>query len=344
MGACCSSESLKMKNRWFKWVATCIVLVVTIVVFTVSYHFYRLYYQPMTVENSVSNIIHLDKSMSATAFAKALKSQHLIQSESLFLALVRSEHLAHRLKAGIYQVKSGETCRAFLNRVANGDVIIESFKIIEGTTQRDVSANLAKASYLNYNDADWLAIAPQFTDREGALLADTYHYNAGSQAQDVLRRAHTSLLNYLEISWKNRTPNLPYKTSYELLIAASILEKEAALPTEKRLIAGVIVNRLNKHMRLQMDPTVIYALGDNYHGKLTHEHMQVDSPYNSYRYRGLPPTPIAMVGKDAIDAAAHPELTDYLYFVARGDGSHEFSITYEQQKDAIARHLKKKGS
>ena len=368
-----------MKYRWLQCAIICSLLLILLWVSTLGFNLYRLYYQPMTLGDSLTSVVQLDKSMSATSFAHTLKSQHLIQSERLFLALVRTENLSHRLKAGIYQVKAGETCLQFLNRVVAGDVLIESFQIIEGTTRRQVSENLAKADYLTYNDVDWLAVTaanahtvfpvkagidPQssidvqsgkdsrlrgkdtlfsgpIASAEGSLLADTYHYNAGSQAKDLLVRAHTSLQQYLDYSWQHRLQGLPYKTPYELLIAASIIEKETAVPAERHLIAGVIINRLNKHMPLQMDPTVIYALGETYNGKLTHEDMQIDSPYNSYRYRGLPPTPIAMVGKDAIDAAAQPELTDYVYFVARGDGTHQFSVTYDQQKEAIARYLRK---
>jgi len=330
-----------MKNHWLQRAVLCSLLLILVWVSIFSFNLYRMYYQPMTLGENSTNVVRLDKSMSATSFSHALKSQNLIQSERLFLTLVRAEGLAHRLKAGVYQVRAGETCLQFLYRVAAGDVIIKSFKIIEGTTQRQVSANLSHAAYLSYQDTDWLDSTGRNASAEGSLLADTYRYNAGSQSRDLLARAHTNLMEYLDYSWQNRTPGLPYKTPYELLIVASIIEKESAVPGEKRLIAGVIINRLNKHMPLQMDPTVIYALGAAYNGKLTHEDMQIDSPYNSYRYRGLPPTPIAMVGKDAIDAASHPELTAYLYFVARGDGTHQFSVTYDQQKEAIARFLKK---
>jgi len=326
-------------RRWQECVVFCALSLLLVWISVLGLELYHLFYQPMTLENSSTGVVRLDKSTSATSFAHALKSQNLIQSEKTFLALVRSQGLSQRLKAGVYQVRAGETCLHFLNRVAAGDVIIESFRIIDGTTQKQISANLARASYLTYQDTDWLAIAP--TNAEGQLLADTYHYNGGSDAKELLTRAHANLQQYLDLSWQQRTPGLPYKTPYELLIVASIIEKEAALPEEKRLIAGVIINRLHKHMPLQMDPTVIYALGTAYTGKLTHDNMQVDSPYNSYRYRGLPPTPIAMVGKDAIDAAAHPQLTNYLYFVARGDGTHLFSVTYEQQKQAIAHYLRK---
>lgn len=330
-----------MKSRRLRFTVICAVLMIVVWLSIVGFNQYRLFYQPMTLGNNITSVVRLDPTMTATSFAHVLKSQNLIKSERSFVALVRALGLSKKLKAGIYQVHAGETCRQFLYRVIAGDIVTESLRITEGTTKRQVSENLAHAPYLTYKDTDWLAVTATYPEAEGLLLADTYFYNAGTEANALLERAYVSLQRYLDSSWQNRTPGLPYKTPYELLTVASILEKEAAIPGEKRLIAGVIVNRLRKNMPLQMDPTVIYALGSAYNGKLTHEDMKVDSPYNSYRYRGLPPTPIAMVGKEAIDAAAYPQLSDYLYFVARGDGSHEFSVTYDQQKAAIARYLKK---
>ena len=300
---------------------------------------YRLFYQPMIGPHQPSIRVRLDTATSATAFVRTLSAQHLIHSQQLLLYLMRIQGLASQLKAGIYQVNPGESAQHFLLRVVAGDVLIESCAILVGTTQSQISARLAQAPFLTYHASDWQAVAP--TLAEGLVLADTYHYNAGSSSRDLLARAHANLEHYLNASWANRAPGLPYKTPYDLLVAASILEKETARPHEKRLISGVIVNRLRQYMPLQMDPTVIYGLGDAYTGKLTHDNLQVDSPYNTYRYRGLPPTPIAMVGRDAIDAAAHPILTDYLYFVAVGDGTHYFSSTYEQQKQAITRYLRK---
>ncbi|HBI21531.1 MAG TPA: endolytic transglycosylase MltG [Legionella sp.] len=300
---------------------------------------YRLFYQPMIGRHEPTTLVRLDNATSATAFVRTLSAQHLIHSKRLFLYLIRMQGLAPQLKAGIYQVNPGESAQHFLCRVVAGEILIESFPMIEGTTQSQISTRLARAPYLTYKDSDWQVVAP--ANAEGLLLADTYYYNAGSSSRDLLARAHANLEQYLDVSWAHRAPGLPYKKPYDLLVVASILEKETARPDEKRLISGVIVNRLRKYMPLQMDPTVIYGLGNAYTGKLTHENLQVDSPYNTYRYRGLPPTPIAMVGRDAIDAAAHPTLTDDLYFVAIGDGTHCFSSTYEQQKQAITRYLRK---
>lgn len=296
----------------------------------------------MVVKGSAPITISVDKNMSASDFARMLQSKHLIKSSRSFLTLIRLQGLAQRLKAGIYQITPGESPLKFLYKVAAGEVLVESFRIIEGTTLNQVITNLQNTQYLNYNSFDWQTIAGDHKSPEGLLLADTYNYNAGSDAKPLLQLASQRLQQFLEYSWENRSPGLPYKTPYELLIAASILEKETSLATEKKIISGVVINRIRKNMPLQMDPTVIYALGENYHGKLTHNDMSVNSPYNTYINRGLPPTPIAMVGKAAIDAAAHPQVTNYLYFVAKGDGSHFFSATYDEQREAISRYQNKR--
>lgn len=307
----------------------------------VAGYVYSLINAPMITDSNAVMVINLDRSATAYQFVHQLKEKQLIKSPQFLLSVIRYQNLAHKLKAGVYQIKPGESALQLLERVVAGDVIIQNFKIIAGTTQQKIVQDLTHAPYLEYKPEDWTLIASGHPNAEGLLLADTYQYRGGSTSNTLLEQAHRNLLNYLNDSWANRAPNLPYHTAYELLIAASIIEKETALATERKLIAGVMVNRLNKTMPLQMDPTVIYALGNAYTGKLSHKDMQYVSPYNSYINRGLPPTPIAMVGKEAIDAAAHPQLSKYLYFVAKGDGSHQFSETYDQQRAAIEQNRHK---
>ncbi|RUQ81878.1 endolytic transglycosylase MltG [Legionella septentrionalis] len=326
-----------MQRFWIRFILIACAIVMFFGSAIVGFNVYQLLYRPM----GSHEIVRLDKNTSAYSFARILKERGLIKSKRLFLILIRMQDLSQQLKAGIYEIQPEESAQQFLRRVALGDVLQETFAIIEGTTQAQIAINLKRAAYLNYDPVDWLAITGKYPNAEGLLLADTYHYDAGSTSKQLLAHAHQQLQDYLAASWEKRSPNLPYKSPYELLITASILEKETSLAHEKRLIAGVIINRLRKNMPLQMDPTVIYGLGDEYKGKLTHKDMSFDSPYNTYLYRGLPPTPIAMVGKDAIDAAAHPEHTNYLYFVAKGDGSHHFSVTYEQQKAAINKYSRR---
>jgi UPF0755 protein len=302
---------------------------------------YRYLATPLIPQQGSALIISLDRTASASQFVYILQQKNLIRSTKPLLLMIRLTGLSSQLKAGVYQIKPGETAMQLLGRVVSGAVLTKNFTIIAGTTQQKVGQDLMKAAYLNYSPEDWRLIQDKYPNAEGLLLADTYQYPGGSDSKSVLDQAHRNLVNYLTLSWTNRELNLPYKNSYELLIAASIIEKETAIPQERKLISGVMINRLNKKMPLQMDPTVIYGLGDAYTGKLSHADLQVDSPYNSYHYRGLPPTPIAMVGKEALDAAAHPQRSNYLYFVAKGDGMHQFSETYQQQIQAIKQYQRK---
>lgn len=320
-----------------------LLLVVALLIFSMLgvWKVYHSINAPMLTRNNEPVIITVDKAMSAHQFAEMLKDQELIRSTKFLLYMIRYRGMANQLKAGVYQINPGESILQVLDRVVSGDVIIQPFTIIAGTTQQKVSIDLQQAPYLNYESNDWDKVKNDHMNAEGLVLADTYQYRGGSSSKTLLEQANRNLLTYLNASWNSRESSLPYKNPYELLIAASILEKESAIPEERKLISGVLVNRLTKHMPLQMDPTIIYGLGSAYTGKLSHNDLLIDSPYNSYRYRGLPPTPIAMVGKEAIDAAAHPQMTKYLYFVAKGDGTHQFSETYEQQRQAIHLYQKK---
>lgn len=307
----------------------------------VFWNFYNLVATPLIPKQNQAMVISLDHAASATQFVHTLKDKNLIRYHKPMLLVLRVTGLSQRLKAGVYQVKPGETALDLFYRVAAGDVLTQNFAIIAGTTQNKIAQDLAKATYLDYHPQDWALIQEHYPNSEGLVLADTYQYQGGSTSKSLLEQAHRNLMSYLNKVWANRAANLPYKNPYELLIAASIIEKESASPQERQLISGVMVNRLNKKMPLQMDPTVIYGLGAAYKGKLSHNDMQVDSPYNSYRYRGLPPTPIATVSKEALEAAAHPQFSNYLYFVAKGDGTHQFSETYEQQRHAIDQYQRK---
>lgn len=303
--------------------------------------FYSLIATPLIPYEAPSVIVKLDRNSSASQFVHTLKEKNVIQSEKPWLLILRAKGLSQQLKAGVYEIKGGETALNLFNRIVSGDVITQNFTIIAGTTQQKIEQDLQHLSYLEHHSNNWNLIQDHHINAEGLLLADTYQYQGGSNSKQLLERAHSNLINYLDTLWASRAPNLPYKNPYELLISASIIEKESAVPQERPLISGVIINRLNKSMPLQMDPTIIYGLGSSYTGKLSHQDMQIDSPYNSYRYKGLPPTPIAMVSKEALDAAAHPQLSNYLYFVAKGDGTHQFSETYQQQRQAINQYQRK---
>ncbi|STX28964.1 putative periplasmic solute-binding protein [Legionella beliardensis] len=315
-----------------------ITLGLLIAVFLGGLYFFLM--KPMMTEGKPL-IVEVKANSTASALVQYLYNNGYIQSKPLIQNYIKYKGLANHLKAGVYQIQPGESAPNFIDRIVKGDVLTAAFRIIEGSNVYQVQQKLLQAPYLNYQSDDWATVIGNYSSAEGLLLADTYHYDAGSDAKRLLLHANKSLLAILNSNWETRSPGLPYKTPYELLIVASILEKETSLPSERRIVGGIVVNRLKKRMPLQMDPTVIYGLGPSFSGKLGHHNLDYDSPYNTYRYRGLPPTPIAMVGRDAIDAAAHPKFSDYLYFVAKGDGTHIFSKTYEEQKKAIARYMNK---
>ncbi len=298
--------------------------------------------EPLLPSNASPIIISLNKSTTAAGLVGLLKEKKLIRSSRLVLALIRYGHLAHRLKAGVYQINPGERIVEFLYRVVAGDGLHFNIALIEGNTLNKTAITFQQAPYLEYEPSIWSDFKQNHLNAEGLFLADTYQYAGGSNAKMVLAQANRRLLEVLNDEWVHRDVNVPYNNAYELLIAASIIEKETAVAQERYIISGVVMNRLNKHMLLQMDPTVIYGMGDNYNGRLVHKDLMLDSLYNTYKYKGLPPTPIALVGKEAIKAAAHPYVSSYLYYVAKGDGSHQFSQTYTEQKQAINRYKRNK--
>ncbi len=292
---------------------------------------------PLLLTNT-RHVVSYHQGEAASLLVKKLNHQAKISSPFLFRVLLFISPLSTRLQAGIYQI-SQETPMALLRKLSEGDVITEEFVLVDGMRFQDVVNKLTQSPYLNHDKALPLKFAKSIkkplNQVEGMLLAETFRYKAGSDALDILKRSHAELMRFLNDVWAKRAPQLPYKTPYELLIAASIIEKEASYYDERRLVSAVIRNRLKKNMPLQMDPTVIYALGEAYQKQLSKKDLKINNPYNTYKHRGLPPTPIAIVGRDSLLAAANPVDIDYLYFVAKGDGRHQFSRTLKEQNNAI---------
>ena len=245
------------------------------------------------------------------------------------------------LKAGLYAL-SNTSVIDNIKKINQGQQISFSFTIIEGQALRDVIANIKNAPNLK-NDLKLDALSQQIlgnnTFLEGWLFPDTYHYQHNDTASSVLKRAAHTMQQTLNEAWQQRADDLPYNTAYEALIMASIIEKETALASERPLIASAFVNRLNTKMRLQTDPTVIYGLGESFDGDIKYKDLRNHTPYNTYRIDGLPPTPIAMPSKEAILAAVNPPQSDYVYFVAKGDGSHQFSTTLKQHNAAVKTYI-----
>ncbi len=254
-----------------------------------------------------------------------------------------------QIQAGEYLIRPAMTPLDMLGLFASGKVTRYSLTLIEGWRFADVMHAVKTHPALRQTLSDHLqqtvlAVleAQDHTSAEGLFLAETWHFHQGTTDVDFLRRAHGDLLVLLERMWHERQPGLPYRSSYEALIMASLVEKETALESERGRIAGVFVRRLQQGMRLQTDPTVIFALGDAYDGNIRKQDLRIDSPYNTYRYRGLPPGPICLVGAMALRAALRPQAGDSLYFVARKDGSHHFSATLSEHNRAVRKYQLKR--
>jgi len=296
---------------------------------------YLLFYKPIGL--ALDNFT-VRSNTSASALVKQLNMQGIYSSPTLLLMAIRIMGLSSKLQAGYYQINPEDTAWQLVQKIIHGDVIVKTFTIVEGTNFNQLMLQLSKTTYFNVNPVKFNELCKNRQSCEGLFLAETYQYQGGSTKQRILEEANRELWRVLNEQWSSRDKTLPYKTPYEMLIAASIIEKETAQSRERRLISGVIVNRLNKKMKLQMDPTVIYAMGKDYKGDITRGDLSRHSPFNTYYVKGLPPTPIAMVGKESIKAAAQPLKTNYLYFVAKGDGSHIFSVNYQQQQQAVKKY------
>jgi UPF0755 protein len=262
----------------------------------------------------------------------------------LLYAWFRISGEARRIRAGSYEIETGASPRALLDKMVRGDEVLESVRLIEGWTFRQVRAALSRAPNLKartagMSDAEIMsALGAPGVPAEGRFFPDTYVYGRGVSDLFVLRRAHAAMQRRLEAAWAERAPDLPLKSADEALTLASIVEKETGAASERAMIAGVFVNRLRIGMPLQTDPTVIYGLGEAFDGNLRKRDLLADAPFNTYTRPGLPPHPIAMPGMASLRAAVRPEPTRALYFVARGDGTSEFSATLDAHNRAVDRY------
>lgn len=253
---------------------------------------------------------------------------------------------AQRLQAGTYLLEPNTTLKAFIDKIEQGDVIRLEIRIIEGTRSTQLLEQLKNTPYLTHEltgktEAEIAKLLNIDGSLEGQFLPNTYQHHYGESDLNLLKRMHQALNDTLEQAWQNRAENSnQIKTPYEALILASIIEKETALHSEREQISGVFHRRLQKNMRLQTDPTVIYGMGERYQGTIYRSDLERDTPYNTYTRHGLPPTPIALASKASIEAALHPDQGQSLYFVADGKGGHTFSNTYQEHQKAVAQYRK----
>ncbi len=289
----------------------------------------------------------IPKGASFGEISRSLEAAGIIRWPRLFSAYARVSGQAGSAQAGEYLIETGTTPKELLDLFTSGQVLLYSFTIVEGWNHRDLLAALQAHPQvrITLSEEDWPALLAELgapsTHPEGLFLPETYRFPKGTRDRDVLRQAFRQMRDALEQEWAVRAADLPISTPYEALILASIVEKETARADERERIAGVFVRRLEKRMRLQTDPTVIYGIGPDFDGNLTRRDLQTDTPYNTYTRHGLPPTPIALPGRAAIRAALQPADGSELYFVATGesDGSHRFSATKEEHDAAVAEYL-----
>jgi len=288
-----------------------------------------------------SVVVEIPRGTSLRELSENLAARRIVSNPYLFIALGRITGDGSRIQAGEYAVHTGMTPRQLVALFASGKVMQHAVTIIEGWTFRQAFAAIETddrfVKKLDGVSCDELMVRLGYPGQkpEGRFFPDTYYFTKGTTDIEILRRAHRAMAEILEEEWAGRAPGLPLSSPDDALILASIIEKEAALPAERPRIAGVFERRLALGMRLQTDPTVIYGLGNAYDGDLTKADLSENTPYNTYLHAGLPPTPIALPSRASIHAAVHPAPGDSLYFVARGDGSHQFSATLEEHNAAV---------
>jgi UPF0755 protein len=299
---------------------------------------------PLPVEGTR---IEIASGTSLRRVAADLAEQGLLDAPWLLTLHARYTGDATRIQAGEYELAQGTTPLTLLAKLVAGQVFLHQLTIIEGSRFRDLLVAVRGHPAIVASALDGAQLMTELgapgLHPEGQFFPDTYRFPRGTSDVDLLRQARSALLQRLDAAWRNRSADIQIDNEYEALILASIIEKETALASERRMISGVFHERLRRGMRLQTDPTVIYGLGETFDGDLRRLDLERDTPYNTYTRAGLPPTPIALAGAAALEAAVDPQITDAVYFVATGlgDGSHRFSATLEQHERAVQEYLRR---
>lgn len=318
-----------------------IVLIITAAVASTYPAFKRFFETPLIPVNAQPVTYILKPGNSVGIFAKDLNKMGILPQPNFFIVLAYAKGVSTKLKAGEYLFNPGIKPTALLEQVAAGKVIYHSFTIVEGWTIKQIMLALQQEPLVNHTLSGLtpVEIAAKlkfpYANLEGLLYPATYYFTLGTRDSMLLEKAYLMMQTKLKQKWQGREQNLPFKTSYEALIAASLVEKEAGQINERPRVAGVIIKRLQLGMPLQIDSTVIYGLGNAYSGKLTKADLQQDTPYNTYTRKGLPLTPIGMPSEQSLQAVLHPMLGNDLYFVAKGDGTHQFSKDLTAHNQAV---------
>jgi UPF0755 protein len=326
--------------RASRWVALAAVLVVS--AGAAAVYFWRGFESPLPMRADRVQV-RIANGASTRTIAHAIRAAGVDLNELEFIALARASGATRSLRAGRYEIENGMSMRSVVGMIQRGEVMRERLTVVEGATFQDLREQFDSTSELQHQTAKLSnaqllqAIGAPERNPEGLFAPDTYVFDPGSSDLDLYRRAYRMQADRLAHAWDTRAPDLPYNTPYEALIMASLVEKETGQAAERRRVAGVFVNRRRRGMPLQTDPSVIYGLGERFDGRLHRKDLDADTPYNTYLRTGLPPTPIALPGQASIEAALNPEATRDLFFVARGDGTSEFSATLAEHQRAVDR-------
>jgi UPF0755 protein len=327
------------------------IFTIASIVLLVAFYFSSEVYSEMNtpLEIAAPETLNFSRGSSVRTLANQLMEKGLLHNKNYFLIWGKLNRQETRLHAGEYVITPGLTLAELLDNMVAGKVVQHGIVLIEGYTFRQVLETIQKSPVVTSKLKDlsdeeiMAALGHEGEHPEGRFYPETYYVSRGVTDIELLTRAYDEMERVLQQEWQQREQGLPLKTPYEALILASIVEKESAIAEERPLIAGLFTNRLRKKMRLQTDPTVIYGI-ENYDGNIRFRDLRKDTPYNTYTRHGLPPTPIALPGREAIHATLHPEKTEYLYFVAYSDGSgrHVFSTNLKDHEKAVDQYQRKK--
>ena len=329
--------------------AFALLFVAAIISLGLLWQHYQAFADKSLMLSSEEHILSVESGDGFHNVLKKIRALGITQgSDFEWKALSREMKVASHMQVGDYAITSGLSPRTILQRIKDGDIIQRKFALIDGWNFRDLRKALKNTKHIEHvtdelSDAELMAkLGADGVHPEGRFLPETYLYSRGTSDLDLLLRAYEGMQDALAEAWDKRQDGLPLTSPDELLTLASIVEKETGAAEERPMIAGVFIRRLNSGMRLQTDPTVIYGIGSAYDGNIRRKDLQTDTPYNTSTRDGLPPTPIAMPGKPALDAAANPAEGDTLFFVARGDGSgrHVFSKNLDDHNAAVRQYLR----
>ena len=306
------------------------------------------------VNATQDQLLTIDRGTTGSKLAALLEQEKILEHADLLPWLLKLQPQLNKVKAGTYSLTGVKTLQDLLDMINSGKEAQFSVKFIEGKTFKEWRKNLENAPHLKQtlqgkSDKEIMALLDipavakavyEWNNMDGWLYPDTYNYTPNSTDLELLKRSTTRLQKALDKAWSERDENLPLADPYQMLILASIVEKETGVAAERPQVASVFINRLKANMKLQTDPTVIYGMGESYTGNIRKKDLETITPYNTYMIEGLPPTPIAMVSESALQAVAHPAKTDFYYFVADGSGGHKFTRNLNEHNKAVQEYLR----